>query len=146
MASNPKQVTKDFTLARTSLIMGAYALAQKMRQGQPLTLLREPTSKINPNDVMVVFPTVGGNRKIGYLPLGLADEIAPLMDRGIKVIARKAPNVLYGVCQLAYVKPDDVVEQAVEQAPADSRRRPRPRPRPSSSSARASATTNGGST
>lgn len=105
--ANPKQVTTDFTLARTSLITGAYALAQKMRQGQPLLLLREPTSKIDPNDVMVFLPTVAGNRKIGYLPLGLAKEIAPLMDSGVKVIARKAPNVLYGVCQLAYIPPEE---------------------------------------
>jgi len=119
--ASPNQVTKDFTLARTSLIMGAYAITQKLRQGQPLTLLREPTSKVYANDVMVVVATPGGNRKIGYLPLGLADEIAPLMDRNIKVIARKAPNVLYGICQLAYIKPSEEVnpETGLSGAEAD---------------------------
>ena len=116
--ANPNQVTKDFTLARTSLIMGAYAIAQKLRQGEPLVLVREPTSKIHANDVMVVVTRPGGNRKIGYLPLGLADEIAPIMDRGLKVIARKAPNVLYGVCQLAYIKPDEEPTPAPAPAPA----------------------------
>ena len=105
--ANPKQVTTDFTLARTSLIMGAYAIAKNMRQNQPLVLIREPTSKVSPNDVMVVLPQGQINRKIGYLPPGLAEKIAPLMDKGIKVIARKAPNVLYGICQLAYIKPDE---------------------------------------
>ena len=105
--ANPKQVTTDFTLARTSLIMGAYAIAKNMRQNQPLLLIREPTSKVSPNDVMVVLPQGQINRKIGYLPPGLAEKIAPLMDKGIKVIARKAPNVLYGICQLAYLPPEE---------------------------------------
>ena len=105
--ANPRQITIDFTLARTSLIMGAYAIAKNMRQNQPLVLIREPTSKVSPNDVMVVLPQGQINRKIGYLPPGLAEKIAPLMDKGIKVIARKAPNVLYGVMQLAYIAPDE---------------------------------------
>ena len=105
--ANPKQVTTDFTLARTSLIMGAYAIAKNMRQNQPLLLIREPTSKVSPNDVMVVLPQGQINRKIGYLPPGLAEKIAPLMDKGVKVIARKAPNVLYGICQLAFIAPDE---------------------------------------
>jgi hypothetical protein len=113
--ANPKQVTTDFTLARTSLIMGAYALAKNMRQRQHLVLVREPTSTVSPNDVMVVLPGAA-NRKIGYLPPGLANKIAPLMDKGVKVIAQKAPNVLYGVCQLAYIPPDE--EPVVEAAPA----------------------------
>ena len=115
--ASPNQVTKDFSLARTSLIMGAHAITQKLRQGQPLLLMREPDSKVSKNDVMIVAAVPGGNRKIGYLPLGLADEVAPIMDRNIKVIARKAPNVLYGVCQIAYIKPDEVVEPAPAPAP-----------------------------
>ena len=105
--ANPRQITIDFTLARTSLIMGAYAIAKNMRQNQPLVLIREPTSKVSPNDVMVVLPQGQINRKIGYLPPGLAEKIAPLMDKGVKVIARKAPNVLYGICQLAYLPPEE---------------------------------------
>lgn len=112
--ANERQVTTDFTLARTSLIMGAYALAKNMRQRQSLVLVREPTSKVNPNDVMVVLPGLT-NRKIGYLPPGLAAKIAPLMDKGVKVIAQKAPNMLYGVMQLAYIPPD--AEPVVEPAP-----------------------------
>ena len=122
--ANPKQVTTDFTLARTSLIMGAYAIAKNMRQNQPLLLIREPTSKVSPNDVMVVLPQGQINRKIGYLPPGLAEKIAPLMDKGVKVIARKAPNVLYGICQLAYIAPDEPpaseqLEQVIKSASDD---------------------------
>ncbi len=113
MMANPKQVLTDFTLARTSLIMGAYALTKNMRQRQPLLLARESNSKVDPNDVMVVLPG-RPNRKIGYLPPGLAAKIAPLMDRGVKVIAQKAPNVLYGICQLAYIPPDEPESTSVE--------------------------------
>ena len=114
--ANPKQVTTDFTLARTSLIMGAYAIAKNMRQNQPLVLIREPTSKVSPNDVMVVLPQGQINRKIGYLPPGLAEKIAPLMDKGVKVIARKAPNVLYGICQLAFLPPEETNDTQAEKA------------------------------
>ena len=111
--ADPRQVLTDFTLARTSLIMGAYALAKNLRQRQALVLVREPNSKVDPNDVMVVLPGLT-NRKIGYLPPGLAAKIAPLMDAGVKVIAQKAPNVLYGICQLAYLPPNELKSEVTE--------------------------------
>jgi hypothetical protein len=58
--------------------------------------------------------------KIGYLPLGLAKELAPLMDAGLNIIARKAPNPLEGVCQVAYIPPapTEAAPAPVEAAPA----------------------------
>lgn len=115
--ASPNQVMTKFTLTRTSLTIGAYAYAKRMRQGQPLTLLREPMSKVNSNDVMVILTTKPDqkNHKIGYLPLGLADVIGPLMDKGVKVIARKAHTPIYGVCELAYIKPDEEPTPAPEE-------------------------------
>jgi hypothetical protein len=128
--AHPNQVTTEFTLARTSLIIGAYAFAKRMRAHTPLTLVRDPGSKVNPNDVMVVLttPADGKNHKIGYLPLQLADVIGPLMDKGVKVIARKSAIPIYGVCQLAYLKPDPepVVEPAPEIVPVEQAAVPEP--------------------
>lgn len=99
------QVVKDFTLARINLVMGADSIVRKLRQGQGLALVRDPKDAYDKNAVFVVAGTPRGNYKIGYLPPGLAAEIAPLMDASVKVIARRAPNPMYGVCQVAYIPP-----------------------------------------
>lgn len=99
------QIVKDFALTRINLIPGAHALVQRIRQGSPLLLARDPNDKFDPNSIMVIYPAPGSKRKIGYMPLGLAKELAPLMDAGVNIIARKAPNPLYGVCQVAYIPP-----------------------------------------
>jgi hypothetical protein len=100
------QVVKDFTIARINLIPGAHAIVQRIRQGAPLILARDPTDKYDPNAIMVIIAQPpASKRKIGYLPPGLAKELAPLMDAGLNIIARKAPNPLYGVCQVAYIPP-----------------------------------------
>ncbi len=80
---------------------GASSLIRKLRPGQVITLEREPKNLYNKNAILVML----GNRALGYLPRGLASQIAPLMDKGVKVIARKGLNPLYGVCQLAYIPP-----------------------------------------
>lgn len=98
------QVVKDFTLARVNLIVGAHAIVQRLRQGTPLILARDPKDIYDPQHAIMVF-AIKPNRKIGYLPIGLAEEVAPLMDAGVTVIARKAPNPLYGVCQVAWIPP-----------------------------------------
>ena len=110
------QIVKDFTIARINLIPGAHAIVQRMRQGSPLILARDPTDKYDPNAVMVIIAVPpASKRKIGYLPVGLAKELAPLMDAGLNIIARKAPNPLYGVCQVAYIPP--LAAPIVETAP-----------------------------
>ncbi len=100
------QIVKDFTLSRINLIPGAHAIVQRIRQGAPLILARDPADKHDPNAIMVIITMPPAKKiKIGYLPLGLAAELAPLMDAGLNIIARKAPNPLYGVCQVAYIPP-----------------------------------------
>src|SRR5674476_256411 len=108
------QVVKDFTIARINLIPGAHAIVQRMRQGVSLLLARDPADKYDPNAIMVIIAMPPAKKiKIGYLPLGLAKELAPLMDAGVKIIARKAPNPLYGVCQVAYIPPAKAEEPPV---------------------------------
>jgi len=100
------QIVRDFTIARINLTIGAHAIVQRMRQGQPLLLARDPKDPYDPgNAIMVIVANPGSKRKVGYLPAGLAKELAPLMDAGVPVIARKAQNPLYGVCQVAWIPP-----------------------------------------
>lgn len=99
------QVTKDFSLARVNLIVGAHALVDRLMPGRPLLLMRDPHDVYDPNAIMVILAEPSRKRKIGYLPPGLAKEVAPYMDAGVNVIARKAPNKLYGVMQIAWIPP-----------------------------------------
>jgi hypothetical protein len=89
-----------------------------LKINQPLTLVRQKDNPADTNAVMVMW----GQFALGFLPRGLAAKIAPLMDAGVKVICRKAPNALYGVCQLAYIPPDEPKElpngEPVPDAPA----------------------------
>jgi len=114
------QVVKDFTLARINLIPGAHAIVKRLRQGVSLQLARDPNDRHDPNAIMVIVTMPPAKKiKIGYLPLGLAKELAPLMDAGLNIIARKAPNPLEGVCQVAYIPPaQPAPPPATETAPA----------------------------
>lgn len=113
------QVVRKFSLARVNLIMGAHGVVEKLRQGQGLALARDPKDAFDPNAVFVVARTVRGNVKIGYLTAQLAAEIAPLMDAGVRVIARRAPDARYGVCELAYIPPPPPLPPQAEPIIAD---------------------------
>lgn len=106
------QVTKQFSIVGTTFIIGATDLVARLRQGGPLTLVREPDNKYDKNAVLVTTPSknlVGEIKltKLGYLPSGLAAEIAPVMDAGIRVICRRANDARPGVCDLAYVSAEN---------------------------------------
>ena len=107
-----QQTIRDFSImGSTFLKLGnAVDLIRKLRPNTPLRFVREPKNAADPNAVIVVWdvPTQGTIRPtaLGYVPRGLAAEMAPLIDSGKKVIGRKAPNVLHGVCQAAWI-PDD---------------------------------------
>jgi hypothetical protein len=110
------QVVTDFTIARINLVVGAHAIVQRLRGGQTLLLARDPNDQYDPDHaIMVIVPNPGSKRKVGYLPLGLAKELAPLMDAGVNIIARKAPNPLYGICQVAYIPPVKLSEGVTQQ-------------------------------
>ena len=112
------QVVKAFTLARVNITVGAHSVVQRLRQGQPLILARDPKDQYDPEHAVMVIaaPSPGRKYKIGYLPPGLAKEVAPLLDAGVNVIARKGHDPRYGVCQLAYIPPADA-PAPVETAP-----------------------------
>jgi hypothetical protein len=109
-----QQITKDFSIMGSTLkpLGNANASNQikQMKPGQTLALRRQPDNPADPNAVLVFF----GPMPVGFLPRGLAAKVAPLMDKGQQVIARKARNALYGVCQIAYI-PDD--PPATEEVP-----------------------------
>ena len=116
MAKPEGQIEKQFSIVGSSFVLNADAYIRRLRAGHALTLMREPTNKYDGNAILVLF----GKQKLGYVPRGLASQIAPLMDAGVNVIAIKDKNPLYGVCRLAYVPPAVPVaaEQAVEDAAA----------------------------
>jgi len=106
-----KEVT--FTIVGSTFFPGASQAIERLMPGQRLLLMRQPTNKHNANAVAVIGQvrrplSLDSDRvQLGYLPRQLAAEIAPVMDAGIKVIARKAANRLYGVSELAFNPPPE---------------------------------------
>lgn len=77
----------------SSFYPGAGAHIARMRPGQMLSAMREPTNKFDPNAVSVyIF-----NQQLGHFPRGFAAELAPLMDAGtaaVRVWKSKDPKYL----------------------------------------------------
>lgn len=123
MATDPRQVNKTFTLMGSSFIPGAGGLIDKLtsRSGTPLELRREPN---NPADVNAIAVYWGGY-KLGWMPRGLAAETAPIMDAGVKIIARKAAGVAgfkgatRGTIEMAYIPPQQEEVPNVNEPSAD---------------------------
>jgi HIRAN domain len=103
------QIIRDFSIMGSMFLKfgNAVDLIKRLRPNTPLRFVREPKNVADPNACIVVWdvPTGGTVRPtaLGYVPRGLAKELAPIIDSGKKVIARKAPNVLHGVCQAAWI-------------------------------------------
>lgn len=104
------QLTKDFSIMGSTLSPGgnrnASRYIERLRSNQKLSLMRQPNNPADANAIFVLW----GSVPLGYVPRGLAAVVAPLMDSGVAVICRKAPNAMYGVCQLAYIEPVPVPE------------------------------------
>lgn len=103
---DPRQVTKSFTIMGSSFINGASMLIDRLKPGQPLKLVRQPKNPAHSNAVVIMW----GVRGLGWVPRGLADELAPLMDKGVEIICRKAPplpkfGAYRGILELAYIPP-----------------------------------------
>jgi HIRAN domain len=109
-----KEIT--FSIMGSTFFPGASDAINRLMPGQPLLLRREPGNKYDKNAVAVIgqvrrqVSRDADQIKLGYVPRGVAAEIAPLMDAGYKVIARKAANRLYGVSELAFNPPPDAKE------------------------------------
>jgi hypothetical protein len=89
---------KDFSIAGTSFLPGAWPLIERLRSNVMLILKREPTNKYDANAVAVYF----GARKLGFLPKGLAQEMAPLLDNNVDYRVYKSPRPLPGVLRLKW--------------------------------------------
>jgi hypothetical protein len=90
-------VVKQFSVAGTSF-RGATDLLQRLQPKHALTLRRETKNKHDENAVAVYRH----DKKLGYLPRGLAAEIAALMDFGIEIKCAKATAALDCVCELSF--------------------------------------------
>lgn len=105
--ADPRQINKPFTIMGSSFVPGAGALIDRLKPNQEIALVREPTNPVHTNAIKVML----GLSPLGWLPRGLADELAPLMDSGVKIICRKAPplprfGAYRGVLELAYIPPE----------------------------------------
>lgn len=87
MARKQRQVQ----IMGSSFYPGAANHIARMRPGQQLAVVREPTNKYDPNAVAVyIF-----NQQLGHFPRGFAAEIAPLIDAGtadVKVWKSRLPK------------------------------------------------------
>jgi hypothetical protein len=91
-------VTKKFSVAGTSFRDGATELLQRLQPKHALILRRELKNKKDENAVAVYRY----DKKLGYLPRGLAAEIAALMDFGVEITCAKAAAALDCVCALSF--------------------------------------------
>lgn len=63
----------------------ASSLIPRLKQGQRIALKREPTNKHDANAIAV---HIMGN-KVGHISAGVAENLAPIMDAGVALIATK---------------------------------------------------------
>lgn len=78
-------ITRKSTIAGSSFHAGAGDIIMRLRGGESFWLKREPTNKYDANAIQVgMF-----NRILGYIPRGLAAELAPKLDAGVEITAVK---------------------------------------------------------
>ena len=97
MGRTMTQVIKKFSVAGTSF-RDATALLQRLQPKHALILRREPENKHDENAVAVYRH----DKKLGYLPRGLAAKIAALLDFGVEIKCAKDTAALDCVCALSY--------------------------------------------
>jgi hypothetical protein len=101
MATEKRQVS----IVGSSFYQGAGNWLAKMAPGQQLRVEREPNNQYDANAVAVyIF-----NQKLGHFPRGFAAEVAPLMDKGYKLIATKSRDPRFagtGVMVVEWELPD----------------------------------------
>jgi hypothetical protein len=92
------KVARNASITGSTFYLNATAIIKRLRPGDPLILKREPELKYDANAVAIYWDT----RQLGYLPRGLAAELAPLMDAGIEVTAVRARTALEGVMLVSW--------------------------------------------
>lgn len=77
---------KDTTVFQTRVAGVSYEDRQKyielLHEKTPIFLQREGNNPYDENAIAVMATIQSENQKIGYLPRGIAKEIAPRMDKG----------------------------------------------------------------
>ena len=110
MAKKQRQVQ----IMGSSFYTGAGAHIARMRAGQQLMVVREPTNKHDPNAIAVyIF-----NQQLGHLPRGFAAEIAPLMDAAGAPMVRawKSKDPKFTGVGVIVVEWDDGKEEDIDPA------------------------------
>jgi hypothetical protein len=80
------------SIVGSSFYPGADVQLARMRPGQQLRVEREPANPYDPNAISVhIF-----NQQLGHFPRGFAAEVAPIMDAGMKLSARKSRDPRFG--------------------------------------------------
>lgn len=89
------------TIVGSGFYPGAPATVAALRPGDRVRIVREPQNPYDPN-ALAVYSTAQGRvppgkrmedlpllTKLGHLPRGFAAEVAPLVDQGMRIDARK---------------------------------------------------------
>ena len=79
------QADRSVGIVGTSFYPGAWNLLKRLRSGNQLRVVRQPTNKYDKNAIGVFW----GSKQLGHVPRGLAAELAPVMDAGIEIKAMK---------------------------------------------------------
>ena len=108
------KVSRQVTITGSTFYLNATAYIKRLRPGDPLILKREPELKYDTNAVAIYMPSAFGDKQLGYVPRGLAAELAPIIDAGTEVTAVRARTALEGVLLLSWDdgKPEPVPEVA----------------------------------
>ena len=108
------KITRNVSITGSTFYQNATALIKRLRPGDVLLLKREPELKYDKNAVAVYLPSKFGDKQLGYVPRGLAAELAPVMDSGQAVTAVRARTALEGVMSLTWDdgKPEPAPEAA----------------------------------
>lgn len=102
MATEKRQVS----IVGSSFYPGAGNWIAKMRPGQELRVVREPKNPHDANAIAVYL----FQQQLGHFPRGFAAEVAPLVDKGLKLRAWKSRDPRFvgtGVCVCEWELPDD---------------------------------------
>ena len=106
------KVSRNVSITGSTFYQNATTIIKQLqhRYGEPLILKRESENKYDKNAVGVYF----GQKQLGYVPAGLAKELAPIIDAGTVVTAVRARTALEGVLLLTWDdgKPEPVPEVA----------------------------------
>lgn len=91
---------RQASIMGSSRTPGASNILPRLRPGQQLRVAREPENPYDPNAIAVHY----FNQKLGYFPRGFAAEVAPFIDAGFSVTARKSSDPKFGTSGVMVVK------------------------------------------